>query len=149
MNTTRLMSGARLMGIRTAVLTFAVVALGHSTAWAQMQVPAQAAAPNAVVKKNNRAELFVENDNWLDAHLYLVRDGMLTSLGFMTGPGAERFTLPPMATMAGADVQILVLPIGGTESYLTPALVINPGDQVRLTVQNSLSLSTVTVEPTG
>ena len=146
MNATRSLPGTRLMGLRTATLAFALAALGPSQAWAQLEVPSQA-TPNAVAKRKAHAELLVVNNNWLDAHLYLVRDGMLTSLGFMNGPGEERFTLPALATMAGADVQVLVLPIGGTAVYESPVLVISPGDQVRMTIQNNLSLSSVSVTP--
>ena len=146
MNTTRLMSPTRRLGMRTAVLAFALAALGGSPALAQTQAPGP---PKIAVRRDARAELQVENNNWLDAHLYLVRDGMLTSLGFMNGPGEEHFTLPSMATMAGADVQVLVLPIGATGAYLSPVLVISPGDKVQLTIQNNLSLSSVTVEPRG
>jgi len=148
MNATHSMSGTGRMGMRAAVLALTLAAIGPSLAWAQLQVPAHA-TPNAVVTRKGRAELVVVNNNWLDAHLYLVRDGMLTSLGFMNGPGEEQFPLPSMATWAGADVQVLVLPIGGTGAYLTPVLAINPGDQVRMTIQNNLSLSTVTVAPKG
>jgi len=47
----------------------------------------------------------------------------------------------------GARVQILVLPIGGNADYLSPALTIDPGDVIRLDVENSLPLSTAVVEP--
>lgn len=148
MTTTHPTSRIRRVGLRTTVLALALVALGSSPARAQMEAPASS-APKPAVRRDNRAELQVENNNWLDAHLYLVRDGMLTSLGFMNGPGEEHFTLPSMATMAGADIQVLALPIGGTGAYLSPVLVISPGDKVKMTIQNNLALSSVAVEPKG
>jgi hypothetical protein len=141
------MPSTRSIGLRTAVLALALAALGPSQLWAQAESTQQ--APAAAAKLKDHATLSVENNNWLDAHLYLVRDGMLTSLGFMSGPGKEDFKLPSMATVAGADVQVLVLPIGGSTSYLTPRLVINLGDQVFMTIENNLSLTSVSVSHKG
>jgi len=128
-----------------------IVAAGLAAA-----VPAQASSQSAAQAPQARsgakarapsAVLEVQNNNWLDVHLYMVRDGMLTSVGFMNGPGKAEFDLPSPATVAGADVQLLVLPIGGTTSYLSPTLVISPGDVVDLSIENNLALSSVTISP--
>jgi hypothetical protein len=150
MNTTRSQYRTPRIGMRTAVLALALAALGPAQAWAQMEAPQQTpAAAVAKRKAQAQAKLVVESYNWLDAHLYLVRDGMLTSLGFVNGPGNAEFALPSMAVAAGSDVRVLVLPIGGTQTYLSPMLVINPGDEVQMTIENDLSLSTAAVFPGG
>jgi anti-sigma-K factor RskA len=72
-----------------------------------------------------------------------VRDGGLKrSLGVVSGPGQAELELPADATLPGSLVQLLVEPIGGGQSYLSQALVINPGERVELIVHNNLSLST-------
>ncbi|HKJ02354.1 MAG TPA: hypothetical protein VJ997_07865 [Longimicrobiales bacterium] len=149
MNTTRSKSRSRRIGMRTAVLALAFAALGPSHAWAQTEAPQQTPATAVAKRKRADAKLVVESFNWLDAHLYLVRDGMLTSLGFVNGPGKTEITLPSMAVAAGSDVRVLVLPIGGTQTYLSPTLVINPGDEVQMTIENDLDLSTAAVFPGG
>ena len=89
----------------------------------------------------------VENNNWMDVHVYMVRNGEPFPLGTVSGPGEGRLVLPSLATTPGAQVQILVLPIGGADDYLSPTLIVNPGDVLHLTVQNSLDLSSVSVKP--
>jgi len=150
MNTNRFLSAAPRRATRAAVITMAVAlaALGPTRAAAQTETDHATPAPVAKAKAKDTAELLVENGNWLDAHLYLVRDGTLTSLGFVGALAKDRLVLPPLATSTGSAVQILVLPIGSTGAYLTPDLLVNPGDEVELTVQNQLSLSTVAVLPT-
>lgn len=101
----------------------------------------------AALKVAPKPMLSVTNDNWLDVHVYIVRDGEPFSLGVVTGPGKRVLDMPSLSTTPGARVQILVLPIGGVANYLSPAVTVNPGDVVHLNVENSLPLSTVTVEP--
>ena len=89
--------------------------------------------------------LRVEDNNWLDLHVYVVRDGESFSLGTVMGPGKTKLTVPAMATIPGSQVQLLVLPIGGADSYLSQPLVVEPGDTLNLTVENDLAMSSVTV----
>lgn len=136
-------------GLRPALLAAAVVALVPAAAWARTVPQPSPARPDSASARRERLEPLVkiENDNWLDVHVYAVRDGEPFSLGFVTGPGQAEFKMPWMATVPGAQVQILVLPIGGNEDYLSEPLVVNPGDVLQLNVQNILPLSTVTVAP--
>jgi len=147
MSTTRILSASPHRATKAAALILAAALVAVGPTRAEAQTDTTQVASLKVAKRKNTAELLVENSNWLDAHLYLVRDGMLTSLGFVSGLGKEHLTLPALATAGAGEVQILVLPIGGSNAYLSPDLVINPGDQVELTVENQLSLSTVTFLP--
>ncbi len=105
---------------------------------------AQEADPSStepvMAESRTTAELFVENNGWFDVHLYMVRAGQRTSLGFLTALGTGEFELPSAASMPGAHVQILVDPIGGA-SYLTPGIIVNGGDAFGLVIQNHLPLS--------
>ena len=149
MSTIRPISRSPLRGVRIAALALALAAMSPGHAWAQSAEQAQEQEQEAASKRKADAELVVQNSNWLDVHLYLVRDGLARSLGFMTGPGKQRFELPSLATTAGADVRILVTPIGGLESYLSPSLVIHGGDVVDLAIENHLALSSVLIYPGG
>ena len=95
------------------------------------------------------AELVVENNQWFDVHLYLVRGGLRTSLGFLTSLGRREFELPSIATTQGVDVRIFVYPIAGGRPYLTPPLIVNPGDVWKLVVENNPALSRVWALPTA
>ena len=121
----------------TAILAGALTAM--SSGPLRAQATDNAPTENAVAEPQLHAELVVENNNWLDAHLYAVRGGMKTSLGFMTALGKKTFELPSRAFLPGDDVQILVHLIGGV-SFLTTAVVVYPGDVVELVIQNNLAL---------
>ena len=129
-----------------AILAGALTAMSPGPLWAQAtdKTPTE----NAVAERKPHAELVVQNNNWLDAHLYLVRGSVRTSLGFITALGKREFELPPSATLPGDDVQILVHLIGGV-SYVTPVVNVNPGDVVELVLQNNLALSSTMVFRAG
>ena len=129
-----------------AILAGALTAMSPGPLWAQAtdRTPTE----NPFAERKPHAELVVQNHNWLDAHVYLVRGGVRTSLGFMTALGKKEFELPPWATLPGNDVQILVHLIGGV-SYVTPVVIVNPGDVVELVVQNNLALSSTVVFRAG
>ena len=93
------------------------------------------------------AELVVENNQWFDVHLYLVRGGLRTSLGFLTSLGRREFELP--ATTPGVDVRIFVYPIAGRRPYITPPVIVNPGDVWKLVVENNPALSSLWALPTA
>jgi hypothetical protein len=138
------MGTLRAMGTLIVAVGLAAVVPGRASSQDTGPAPVAHHATKSVAPS---AVLDVQNNNWLDVHIYMVRDGMLTSLGFMNGPGTAEFDLPSPATVPGADVQLLVLPIGGTMSYLSPTLVISSGDVVDLSIENNLALSSVTISP--
>ena len=99
-----------------AILAGALTAMSPGLLWAQ--ATDNAPTENAVAERTARVELVVQNNNWLDAHVYLVQGSRRTSLGLMTALGRREFELPSWATLPGNDIQILVHLIGGV-SYLT------------------------------
>lgn len=127
--------------MRSRTTPGAAMSPGH--VWAQ----ATDQAKDAVAELKPHAELVVENNQWFDVHLYLVRLGVRTSLGFLTALGKGEFELPFAATTPGADVRILVHPIGGGRSYVTPTVIVNRGDVWKLVVENNPAMSTVVALP--
>lgn len=91
------------------------------------------------------ASIQVENHSWLDMHVYAVRDGTRRSLGVVTGLSHDTLKVPASALTPAGDVQILADPIGGSGAYLSPRVVVAPGDVVRLILENHLALSTTSV----
>ncbi len=128
----------------TAILAGALTAMSPGPLWAQASD--NAPTENQLAERTPHVELVVQNNNWLDAHVYLVRGSVRTSLGFMTALGKREFELPSWATLPG--VQILVRLIGGA-SYLTPVVNVHRGDVVELVVQNNLALSSTVVFRAG
>jgi hypothetical protein len=109
---------------------------------------AQEPMPDSVaVRRNARAQVEVNSANWLDSHVYVVRDGLVTSIGFVMGPGKSMLTLPSLAMVPGSSLQLMVLPVGSRGMYVSPSFSVSPGDLVRLQIENNLALSTLVIAP--
>lgn len=68
-----------------------------------------------------KVPLRVINDNFYDAHLYIVIDGQRNSIGMVAGGQSVVLTLPEYATRNNySGFQILANPIGGPRTYLSP-----------------------------
>jgi hypothetical protein len=93
----------------------------------------------------NAIKLVVENNNYLDMHVYGMRDGYYRSLGVVTGLSKAELTIPETLTIPGGDFQLLADPIGGTVSYLSDPIVLGLAKEVDLTIQNALELSSFTI----
>jgi len=104
-------------------------------------------APKKASEKSEKSviKLVVENNNYLDMHIYGMRDGFYRSLGVVTGLSKAELTIPETLLTPGSDFQILADPIGGTLSYHTEAIVMGTGKEVDLTIQNDLALSSFTL----
>jgi hypothetical protein len=117
-------------------------ALGAILLTVAVSASAQEAPKKAADKTDrNTIKLVVENNNYLDMHVYGMRDGYYRSLGVVTGLSKAELKIPADLTWPGADFQILADPIGGTISYLSDAIVMGTGKELDLTLQNDLALS--------
>jgi hypothetical protein len=121
----------------TAILAGALTAMSPGPLWGQ--ATDNAATENALDQQQPHAELVVQNNHWLDAHLYVVRGGVRTSLGFMTALAKRTFELPSRVALPGDEIRILVNLIGGV-SFLTTPVDVYPGEVVELVIQNNLAL---------
>lgn len=104
--------------------------------------------PKKVASKPDKEaiKLVVENNNYLDMHVYGMRDGYYRSLGMVTGLSTAEFTIPESLALPGGDFQILADPIGGTLSYQTDPIVISTSKEIDLLIQNNLALSSFTLK---
>lgn len=131
--------------LRTSLIALALVGAAGSTS----PVAAQEAAPAPSTSEApiRTASVQVENHNWLDMHVYAVRNGTLFSLGVVTGLSGDTLTVPASALTPGADFEILADPIGGASAYVSPRLVVTSGDVVKLTIENHLATSATSLLP--
>ena len=86
------------------------------------------------------------NNGFPDMHIYVLQSGQSRSLGMATGLSETTLTLPRQIVESLREIQILADPIGASRPYVTPFLLAYPGERIRLTIQNVLSLSTAWVE---
>jgi hypothetical protein len=122
---------AKLLGLLLA-LTFAGCGTGrqHPTADAPER------APTVVT---------VTNNNWSDMVVYLLRSTMRTRLGTVTSMNTQEFEIPASLIGPAATLRLQAAPIGSRRQHVTPPIYVGPGQQINYTIQNQLSISTVTV----
>jgi hypothetical protein len=89
--------------------------------------------------------LMVQNDNWSDVIIYLMRGSARTRIGHVIAMGKAEFELPAAYIVGISDVTLQAAPVGSNESYISPAIMVFPGSQVALTVGSALRLSNFAV----
>ena len=90
----------------------------------------------AVAPINPQAEvaLNVDNQNFLDMNVYLVRGGQRIRLGTVPGLSSRTIMLRPEYVGYSADLQFEVHPIGGQGNPITENISVHPGDVISLRI---------------
>jgi len=132
--------------MRTRSIFGASALVAAATALLPIAGAAQVAARETEHSEPAPLTVHVENHNWLDMHVYASRSGgPLRSLGMVTSMSSGTFRLPADLAMAGTDLRMVVDPIGGSGIYVSQPLLVNPGGEILVTVQNTLELSYTTL----
>lgn len=100
--------------------------------------PIPASSPETVV-------LEVENHNWSDVVLYIVHDGVQTRFTQVAAAHDLSVEIPARLQGQMGVIRLAARRIGGTDSYVSQALSIRGSSAVRLTIESSLSHSSVGV----
>jgi hypothetical protein len=117
-----------LMGLAAAALLAVGCAHGNS---------ATADAANA----DAGAVVHVSNNNWSDMNVYVVRGTMRQRLGTVSSLATGKFRLPRHIFTSPEPMRLLADPIGGAQQYLSPPLLVNPGQVVEWRLENNVQLS--------
>lgn len=126
----------------TTTLLSAVVALGLAAAPGPgLASPQRAAADTAA--HNRQVTVQVRNDNFSDVDVYARSQAMTWRLGMVMGMDKATFTLP--GTMVGPDVQVQLIfaPIAGWRYWVSPPVLVSPGDRIVSDVGDMLDTSTI------
>lgn len=83
----------------------------------------------------------VENNKWLDVNVFAVRGGRKTRLGMVTSMTSREFDLPSWTMAGSGDLQLLIDPIGSSQTQLLGPIVVSGGERVELRVANEMALS--------
>jgi hypothetical protein len=120
------------------------MAMASATAWGQetQQKP-------LVKTKGEDIRLVVENDNYLDTHIYAMQGGLYRSLGIVTGLSTAELKVPQYLAMGGTDFQIVADPIGSSLSYMSGPIVIGSANEIDLTVAANLAFSSYMLRSVG
>jgi hypothetical protein len=80
--------------------------------------------------------LRVENQNFLDMNVYVLAGSQRMRLGTVTGLSTQVFTIPPHL-VRGPPLRFEVHPIGGRSNPRSETILVQPGDEVQLTIPPS------------
>lgn len=90
--------------------------------------------------------LVVENNNWMDMNVYILRDGgMKSRLGSVPSLGRSKFTLSPAMLGSSGRLRIFADPVGSSVGYTSDPIVVTNGQEVRFKVENNLRMSSFAV----
>ena len=127
------------MSLRNGLLAAALVAVASAGACAPM---AQARGPDGVGQE--QTALIVENNNWQDMALYLLRSGTKVRIGSV--PSFSKARIPLSGALIGAgEIQLLADPIGSNRRFVTEPINVQPGQQVLFRLENNLAVSSYSV----
>lgn len=89
----------------------------------------------------------VNNHNWADITVYLVRDGSSSRvrLGSVMSMTEENFDVPRSVMPDAGGIRLYADPIGSRRGYLTEPIQVAPGQRVEWQLENNLRLSSVSV----
>jgi hypothetical protein len=87
----------------------------------------------------------VENHNWSDVVVSLVRNGHTHRLGTVTGASNAVLRFPAYYGEASAPLQLMAHPIGDPTVFRSERFVVMPGQQVTWTLENSLVRSSLAI----
>lgn len=89
------------------------------------------------------AHLAVQNNNYLDMDVFVLRYGEFERMGMVTGQTRVSWELPRDWVRGGSPIAVRVEAIGSSERFTTETYVIEPGSTFELIVQNRIRQSTV------
>ena len=83
-----------------------------------------------------RAETMVrvENQDFLDMNVYVVRSGQRIRLGNVSGLSTRVLPIPPSLVGGGAELRFLVDPVGSNRTPISHEIFVQPGDVVELLI---------------
>jgi hypothetical protein len=92
-----------------------------------------------------QSELVVENNNWQDMALYVVRTGTRWRIGSVPALSKARFRLSGAVIGGTGEIQLMADPIGSNHRFITDPIVVQPGQEVRFRLENNLAVSSYSV----
>ena len=90
----------------------------------------------AVAPINPQAEVAVtvENQNFLDMNVFLIRGGQRIRLGTVPGLTSRILMVRPDLIGYGTELRFEVHPIGGRSNPISETITVRPGDVIQLTI---------------
>ncbi|HEY7637794.1 MAG TPA: hypothetical protein VH763_19780 [Gemmatimonadales bacterium] len=87
----------------------------------------------------------IENHNWSDVVIYLLRGGAPERIGMVTAHSTNTFVLRYRRLGASGNNRLSAYPIGGGSAVNTDNLLVQPGQSIKWTLESDLSRSSLVV----
>ena len=81
-----------------------------------------------------RTTVRVENRNFLDMNIFVLRNSQRIRLGTVTGSSTQRFTIPANLIFGVSTLQFLADPVGGSRTPVSNEIRVTEGDEVTLVI---------------
>ena len=94
--------------------------------------------PNAVpMPEVGPTTVRVQNQAFLDVAVYVVRGGLRSRIGTVTGNSTAVLTIPKSLVLPLTQLRFIANPIGGRAQPVSEEITVSPGDEVALIVPPS------------
>jgi hypothetical protein len=93
-----------------------------------------ASRANDADERQSKTMVSVENREFVDMSVYVLRDGQRLRLGIASGHSTTVLRIPDYLVKAGNELQFLCDPIGAAREVVSDRMTVLPGDQVVLTI---------------
>jgi hypothetical protein len=93
-----------------------------------------ASRANDVDERQAKTTVSVENREFADMSIYVLRDGQKLRLGIAPGHGTTVLRIPDYLVKAGNELQFLCDPIGAAREEVSDRMAVLPGDLLVLTI---------------
>jgi hypothetical protein len=78
----------------------------------------------------------VENQNFLDMKIYILRGAERIRLGTVTGNSTQILVIPQGLIVGASLVRFLADPIGGSQAPISQEIFVHPGEEIGLIITN-------------
>ncbi len=95
--------------------------------------------------RDAEVSLEVENHNWSDVVIYLLRGGQPDRLGMVTAHSTGTFVFPYRRLSASGNSRLSAYPIGGRSAFNSETLLVQPGQSIKWTLESDLNRSSLVV----
>lgn len=84
----------------------------------------------------SRTTIRVENQNFLDMNVYVLRGSQRVRLGMVNGVTTRVFTIPENLVFGSTSLRFQADPVGGRRTSVSHEITVRAGDQVTITIPN-------------
>ena len=107
-------------------VTLSALALAIAGCRAMTRSGPAAQAPETILEVDNRG--------FADMNIYVVEGSQRIRIGFATGNGRTKLTIPARLVSGSRDLQFLADPVGSNRTAVSDKIYVTPGDRVTLMI---------------